>query len=156
MAVKFRSSGDAVLAYCTTFSMYITLWNMERQTDTLLVLLYYCDFIYIAQYICFKLKSSWEDFEGDSHDNDHHTAESDDISIGESLPLFTTPISLLPFHTVYRMGLDRGYFYQLVCFLRLLSLYQDGRIHFNADNKNDSTDKQGMRKTSIFYRYVLI
>jgi hypothetical protein len=61
MAVKFHSSGDAILSYCTVFSMYITLWSMERQSDTLLLLLYYSDLFYFAQYVCVKLSQSWHD-----------------------------------------------------------------------------------------------
>lgn len=62
MAVKFHSTGDAILSYCTVFSMYITLWSMERQSDTLLLLLYYSDFFYVAQYVCVKLALSWQEF----------------------------------------------------------------------------------------------
>ena len=62
MVVKFHSSGDAILCYCTVFSMYITLWNIERQSDVLLLLLYYSDFFYFAQYICVKINKSRQEF----------------------------------------------------------------------------------------------
>jgi hypothetical protein len=35
---------------------------MERQSDTLLLLLYYSDLFYFAQYVCVKLSQSWQDF----------------------------------------------------------------------------------------------
>ncbi len=66
MAVKFHSSGDAILSYCTVSSMYITLWSMERQSDALLLLLYYSDFFYFAQYVCVKLSQSWQDFNSET------------------------------------------------------------------------------------------
>ena len=34
---------------------------MERQSDTLLLLLYYSDLFYFAQYVCVKLSQSWHD-----------------------------------------------------------------------------------------------
>lgn len=139
MTIKFGSSGDAFLTYSTAFSMYITLWKVERQTDTILLLLYYFDFIYIAQYVCIKVKCLWERNYGDNHDNEVTNDTDSDVSFGESLPLVTTPISLLPFHTVFRIGLDLGYFYQFVCFLRFLSLYQQRRIYF--DDKKTSSIK---------------
>ena len=61
MAVKFHSSGDAILSYCIVFSMYVTLWSIERQSDALLLVLYYSDFFYIAQYVCVKLNKAWQE-----------------------------------------------------------------------------------------------
>lgn len=58
-----------------------------------------------------------------------------DVSLSESLPFFTTPISLLPFHVVFKIGLDEGRFYQFVCVLRLFTLYQDGRIQIYWQEK---------------------
>ena len=66
-----------------------------------------------------------------------------DFSLTESLLFFTTPISLLPFHVVFKIGLDRGYFYQFVCFLRLFSLYQKGRILMNWEQRNITLDGTG-------------
>ena len=159
MAIKFRSSWDAFLTYSTAFSMYITWWKVERQTDTLILMLYYFDFMYIAQYVCIKVKCFWEGNYGDNHDNEV-TNDNSDVSIGESLTFVTTPISLLPFHTVFRIGLDRGYMYQFVCFLRFLSLYQQRRIYFDFEDKKTSTIKfdptrgqfESLRKsTSLFF-----
>jgi hypothetical protein len=80
-----------------------------------------------------------------------------DISLAESLPFFTTPISLLPFHVVYKMGLDRGCFYQFVCFLRLFSLYQDGRIQINWEQRNTTHEEhtgEWQRLNVAYTRYT--
>ena len=137
MLVKFHSTGDAILSYCTVFSMYITLWSMERQSDTLLLLLYYFDLFYLAQYVCVKLSQSWQDFNSaDTPSLQGIASIEGEISLAESLPFFTTPISLLPFHVVFTIGLDRGCFYQFVCFLRLFSLYQEERIQIKWKQSN--------------------
>ena len=75
----------------------------------------------------------------------------EDISLEDSLPFFTTPISLLPFHVVFNIGLDGGYFYQLVCFLRLFSLYQDGRIQISWGDKNTTLQQTGI----LWYTEIL-
>lgn len=139
MEVKFLTKGDAMLSYCTVFSIYISLWSLEQQSDTLLLVLYYTDFFYCLQYASIKLSKPWQKIT-------NNEIEEEDITVTKTLPYFTTPLSLLPFHIIFHIGLDRGFFYQFVCCLRLFSMYTQGRIRMKWGQRDTRPSFKGNTK----------